>query len=346
MKSFVPFISLFLGVTAPLCLSSPVLAQADGDRGGGNNSGIRGVINDFEPGNDAIGTAPIVDFNGRSTAVGILNLTPGESDFVRIPAAVNDTFAIHTIPLSSLPLNYVSVDTVLELRDPAGVLLVSDDDSGSTIPASTRASSVRFVATVAGNYQLRVRGFGAASQGRYALVVSKVSDNEYIEEAGDTPADPAVVGNSLAGALVGFSATGTGDLDYYAVDLNAGDVVLASTTATQGAPGSLNDPDLSMRLLGPDQNTQIVESLDDFGGNSPGGNNVSDNCFILFRASQTGRFYFEVTPPGTVSSGTSYRFLSFVLPGPYCAGDADGNGQITFNDITFLLANFGTTCQY
>ena len=54
---------------------------------------------------------------------------------------------------------------------------------------------------------------------------------------------------------------------------------------------------------------------------------------------------FRDNPNGT-DSGSARVFFSVPLPAPpsACPGDADGSGRVDFDDLTTVLANFGTVC--
>lgn len=334
-----------MAVAALMAVPTVAQAQDVGTRGG--VTGTRGAIPEYEPANNTSGGATPIDFNNRTTAVGILNLTSNDNDYFTITAAAGEIFSIFTVPLSTLPNGFNQADTVLEVNAPGGAFLVSSDDCGHTFPngVTRRSSGIRFTATAAGTYTIRVRGFSAADAGRYGLLVSRLDSYEYTEETGATFAESAFVANQIAGPLVGFAVTGANDFDFYAVDLNPGDVLLAATCSTSDGT-NLNDTNMDIRLFAPDQSTILVSSFSDACANSPAGgsfNTASTNPFILARANQTGTHYVQVTPTAG-NTGADYRMITWVIPGTFCNGDADGSGRVVFLDVTTVLANFGNSC--
>jgi hypothetical protein len=333
------------------CMAPYAHAQADGDDRG-NTTGIRGAISDIEPDNDSIGGAPTIDFNGRSTAVGVLFLDPAESDYVRVNLALNETVAVFAVPLGDLTRGFGTPDTILAAITPGGTTVVSDDDSGSTFPNITtrRGSTLRFSANSAGTsglWSIRVSGFSAGQTGPYALVVTKVEQSEYTESGNGTFAAANVVAARYVGPLNGTVFTGTADDDYFAIDLEAGDVLVAAATSIRGLPAAHNDPNMTMRLIAPDQSSILVSSFDDDGGIwPPGGSQAggSTNPTIFARASTSGRHYLLLEPVGSTPIADACRLVTWVLPASLCPGDADGSGTVAFLDITTVLANFGNSC--
>jgi hypothetical protein len=336
------------------CVSLPLtsLSGAQPDAGSASERDVVvvncGTIPDLEPGNNAIASATPLDIACRSTAVGMLEMTPDDTDCYVVPGQVGDYFCVFTVPLSTLPSAFAQPDTIVEIFGANDELLVGGDDAGSTFPdpGFRLCSAVRFAPQTTGNFKIRVRGYSSATAGRYGLLIANVSHGQYAEASGNTFAEYADVPNGIAGPLVGYALTGSGDTDYYGVDLNPGDVLLAATVSTS-ITFNLNNTSMDIRVFAPDQATQIVASFTDFGANyppgGPGFNTTSANAFILARASVAGKHFIEVTKDSTGASA-DYHLVSWVIPAEFCPGDADRSGVVQFLDITTVLANFGNSC--
>jgi hypothetical protein len=325
------------------CACSSAIAQTEDERG--IDFAVRGAIDDREPTNNAMNMSTSVILGSRSAIIGQLSISPvGDVDYLRVFAQAGEAILIMTCPLGGLPNNFDTPDTLVEIFDSGGVELISDDDAAASFPGgASDGSIVRFVAPEVGSYTIRVSELGNNGTGPYALMISRLSVEDYFEQPSEVITNPAVLGHALAGPLLGKGSMTAGNLDFYAFDLNPGDVILAAVTGVEGLPANFNTPNCTMRLIGPDQVTVLDTSVDDGGGNLPGGLNSSDNPSIVFRAPSQGRFYIELTS-NTVSGAPAHFFTSALIPAAYCPGDADGSGNVAFLDITTVLANFGNAC--
>lgn len=167
-----------------------------------------GVITHTEPLNDAIaGADPILfpEFGGplvRPAAdVGLGSLFAGDVDYYSILLNEGDILTAITTPLTSLPLNFSSPDTLLGMFTPGGALLYFNDDAGSDgvgggAVGPVRGSAIRYLATAPGIYYIAVTGFGnpafipgggGVEVGDYLLTVSVIPE-------------PATIGLLIAGA--------------------------------------------------------------------------------------------------------------------------------------------------
>jgi serralysin len=116
-------------------------------------------------------------------------------------------------------------DSYLRLRNGSGVVLVEDDDGGAGL-----LSQITFTATSTGTYFVDVGAFDDAQTGNFKLLAVN---------AGTSGADTVAGYAGTTGVLtLGASANGavnsTGDHDWYAVSLTAGQSYLLSTGATGG----------------------------------------------------------------------------------------------------------------
>jgi len=145
-----------------------------------------GAFAESEPNNTAATADPIVLPGGCLSAdVGLATLAVGggDIDYYSVVVPAGCILNAMTTPMATYP----SVpDTILEIRSPGDVLILSNDDATTTNNANNggsagvgRGSAIRFLNNGATNtYFLAVRGFDNTvnSQGLYALTVSLVPE--------------------------------------------------------------------------------------------------------------------------------------------------------------------------
>ena len=190
--------------------------------------------------------------------------TAGDSDWFRITLEAGETYTFTTY----LPPGGLS-DSILTLRDANGAVIDQNDDA---IFGELLYSEITFTATTSGTYYLDVTGFGDAA-GQYVISSSR-------------PVDDAVAGDNSTSAnlTLGAAATAgtldlTGDHDWYAVTLVAGQVYEFITSSTGG--GNDVDTTLTLRTAG----GEVLAYNDDSTGTY---------SRIRFTADTSGTFYLDV----------------------------------------------------
>jgi hypothetical protein len=262
----------------------------------------------------------------------------------------SQTLVVVTTPLSGLPQGFATPDTTVSIRNAADVSQVLDDNGGADFPSSgIRGSIVRFQATVGGRYYIRVEGVGGDETGEYAIhfatvaynVATAINDSDWSETTNDSPAAADLVPISEIGPSLGYAGTEDPTLDYYRVDLNFGDILIACANQISNLPTNWNTPDLRMRIIGPDGVTALLTTTSDVAGELPASS--TSGVTARFRAPARGTYYVFVDQ--TVADNTLfYTIFMARIPASDCPGDADGNGTVAFLDITTVLANFGNVC--
>lgn len=191
---------------------------------------------------------------GLSSAVSVETLTPDAEDFFSLGALDAGTVALGmTTPVSGLPFDFDFPDTVMAtfLEDGAGpgvpaLLTINDDSSADdNLFDETLGSIYRFEAPETGEYTVGVTGFPNFfdgephdEEGDYLLTTGEVDPTSLGGDFADTDG----VNESIAGAdalpladleskiaVNTLADTPGGDVDFYAIDLDAGDVLSAMT---------------------------------------------------------------------------------------------------------------------
>lgn len=257
-------------------ISTPVLASLDGlDFAPPANVSDADTV----PG-DAGTTATITP----GTSVDVTIETLGDHDWYAVTLTAGTTYTIQTnIIAGSNP------DTFLTLRNSAGTSLASDDDGGDST-----FSVLNFTATTTGTYYIDASTFDDESTGSYHLSITALppAGADFVVATTATAATLAV-GGSTAGRI-----DASGDHDWYAITLTAGQTYLLSTGGT--VPAGTVDTTLTVR---DSAGTQLVTN-DDAGEFA--------YSAIRFTATATGTYYLDV---GGFGSGTGdFTLTAFTTP--------------------------------
>jgi serralysin len=209
--------------------------------------------------------------------------TAGDRDWYRITLTAGQTYTFSTV-LGGGGLN----DTVLRLRDAAGVQIAENDDAIAN--SSFLFSEITFTATTSGTYFLDVGGFGSGV-GEFRLT-STASVNDSIAASSSTTASLA-----LGAAATSGNIDANGDHDWYAVQVVAGQTYLFTTTTTGGA-------DIDTTLMLRNGSGTLLAYNDDSNGTL---------SRIRYTATTTGTLYLDVGAWANNESG-AYRVQAEVAP--------------------------------
>jgi hypothetical protein len=178
----------------------------------------------------------------------------GDFDFIKVHGRAGQQLVAGTTG---------SLDTVVGLYDAAGVLVAADDDGGPGL-----SSLLDFAVPATGDYFLMVSGYGLGT----AL-----------------PEDPFDSGSGLGAGREGAYGLEVSlafpDLDFYAVDLVAGDVLGGSVTGV-GTRLSVRDPGGRI-VFGSEQDASFIYAP---ASPLPGGG----NAVVSYVAPRDGRYTVEV----------------------------------------------------
>lgn len=153
-------------------------------------------IPDIEPSNNTLaGAAPSISYPTPWADVGVLTLTPNDTDFIKIWLNAGEYFTASIHPLDSP----TDPDTVIALFDGVNpTAVVWDDDSGYGL-----GSTILWHSTASGWYYLAVTGNHAGSQDQmtYYEGATHGADGQYIltVSAVPEPASLLTVGMGVAG---------------------------------------------------------------------------------------------------------------------------------------------------
>lgn len=315
--------------------------------GGAASAQTSGLIEDIEPGNNSIGTAPTLNSPGTTTLVGLLELTAGDFDVIGVTLAAGDRLSVMTTPLVGPEGSFTTPDTVVIILNSVGTPQFFDDDAGFDSVAgglsAPRGSLVRFRPNSSGVYFVRVTALNEGQTGPYILTLAIASANTLAvaETHNDTALSAQVLRPDLAGPIaVAGAISPAADFDHYALDLNLNDVLSVHTNPVAD-PANFSAPPLRLRLLDTDGVTVLVESLGtgtDFPVvDAPRGNG------LRARVPADGRYYLQVSGVSPADTGAYHMFLTVLPAAPVntCPSDLNDDGQTDARDLAALLASWG-----
>jgi MYXO-CTERM domain-containing protein len=238
--------------------------------------------------------------------------------------------AFMTTPIGSFGTNFASPDTIIDLVDSGNVLIKSNDDAGSDgragLPVGpVRGSLVRYGVLTADTYDFKVRGFSAADTGPYIGTYVRFtpggSADFFDHEANDTTATAQALTIAADGAQVGFGSLTGGDLDFFSIAANPGDVITAFTIPLDGVPNNnFGSVDTILDIRAADGS--IIISNDDAGGDAFGTASVSPvrGSAVRYEVGAAGSVFLSVRGFGGEDAGNYALVVSVCsIPTPGAA---------------------------
>lgn len=211
---------------------------------------------------------PILPGAPRFSTIG----QPGDADWFVQELIEGRTYRIHVVGMEG---EGGLADPYLRILNPAGQEIASDDDGGTGMN-----SYLTFTPTAGGPYFFAVSSFGNQGTGRYGILLidTDVPGHVYTDEALDAADDSRI-----------SRIEHPGDLDYYAVELQAGQTYEINVRAEGDNP--LTDPYLTIF----NGENQRVTADDDSGDGL--------DARLRFRPTVTGVYFLAASGVGG-STGT------------------------------------------
>ncbi len=236
----------------------------------GNLAPPRDVVTDFPSFDEDDGSITLANESGVANSFGAMQTSATIGDGPHGTAASgNGDFDFYSVDLDAGQTITADTDvsagfdSVLVVYDASGATVAANDDDGLTL-----ASKLSFTPTDTGTYYIVVTGFGASA----------------------LPDDPFDSGSGLGAGSEGdyelLITTAKSDIDVYAIDLKAGDVIGAAITGS-GSQLQVFDPD-AREAIG---STQDLSALYPADSPLPGGG----NAVVAYVAAADGRHFIAVS---------------------------------------------------
>jgi hypothetical protein len=352
------FIAAFL---AAAC-SAPAVAQIDTD-----------------PSNNLPSTADALPLPPDTAVSNVAALAEPDNDvdFFSVSLNENDVLLGMITPIGDLPSSFDVPDTFVSVMAGGVQQTFNDDDFAGELPnVEGRGSLFRYWAPNAGTYHIGVTGWddyefdGAAStyfheeSGPYVLTAGRINLATSGGGFSDTDpnnddlggADPISLSNSAAIAVADLMEN---DVDFFKLNLLAGDVVSAITGPIDDLPFSFDFPDTLLGLFDSSGTALVTNEDAGEGGESELDNTLnSDNPYVDFPSFASairahipadGVYYLGVTGfddddfSGSHPEFGRYALLVGVAPGPTALpGDFNADGNVDAADYVVWRANEGT----
>lgn len=260
-----------------------------------------------------------------SRSVTFATLVPNDTDFFSQGEvqAGNVIFGI-TTPLANQPNDFNSPNTQLAtfVEGNLGTQLTFNDDSlahyepGQALNEGALSSLFRLQAESTNNYIVGVTGFddqfsgsGHNEEGNYLLTTGHVDPSSTGGDFNDTDADNDFFTGAdlitLEGNLVAKVAVNTlddkndgGDVDFFRVDLQQGDVFTAMTAPLRGLDRNFDSPDTLLFIARVDSGDVIELFHDDDSGSATSDSPSEGESWgsaLHFYAPETGTYYLIVS---------------------------------------------------
>ena len=226
--------------------------------------------------------------------------------FVVLTAGITYQFDLIGWAADGAAMGLTLVDPLLNLRNSAGSVLSSNDNSGAGLNAR-----IVFTPQSSGTYFLDAQESGNNASGSYRVLVNSA---------------PVASAISL-GVPINAGIDFAGDIDQYSVQLTAGTSYVITLNGT-----GLADPFLELL----DANKNVVDYDDDSGAGL--------NSTLSFAPSNSGTYYLVARAAGNASSG--FYSLSIISPPTLSIANAtitEGNSGVTNLLFTVTLSSISAT---
>lgn len=262
-------------------------------------------LDEVEPNGGSMSATPLGNVATGVKAKG--NIFPnGDIDFYSFSANAGDR--VYAAVITSWSSN-ASTDSQLDLLATDGMTSLELDEDNGTF-GGLSSSIAGFALPAAGTYFLKVKHFSATNQIRpyflYVRVVagdgtSESETNDAIGTANPLPADGHVFGSTSSAA----------DLDFYSINVNAGDTIFASLDLDPERDSTEWNGQLSIGLVG---SPPLLVVANDAGSAGP------DSEAHVLTVKSAGTYYVMVNVPGGGVTFGTYRLCVTVIPGTPCSG--------------------------
>lgn len=251
-------------------------------------------------------------------------------DPTNLPAGGNVVYSFDLLPdqvlsfmTTPLATRFGSPDTIVEVRDSANNLIVSNDDGGAGnvggVSVTNFGSATRFRTTTGGTFTVTVRGFSPTESGAFASTYSVLgtdAPNFVSNGANGSAATAQAVALSAGQATIGTGVVAGTAREYFAFTLNAGEIFSAITAPLNGT--SFRSPDTIIELR--DAADNLIFSNDDAGSGAT--DNAVFSSFgsaLRFEATQSGTYFLTVRGFDSTEAG-AYALTASIVPTPGAAG--------------------------
>ena len=284
--------------------------------------------------NDDISSATAIDFNiSKSVAISGAIDDGLDVDFFQVQLNAGNTLIADIDNAEASGLN-----SVVTIFDASGNQVDINDDhtffsEDGTTQLSESDSFLPFTATADGTYFVAVSGSGGTS-GSYLLnlTTSGIQGSVVETESNDTILSANEINLDISAPVVVSGEIGNGlDVDFYQVQLNAGDTVIANIDAAVNG-SALN----SVVTVFDASGNQVGINDDHLYFSEDGTTQLSEpDSFLPYTAAADGTYYIAVSGSGS-TSGSYLLNLSIDDPAPNTTGDqlTPGDGLTPGNGTT------------
>lgn len=226
-------------------------------------------------------TGTTTNISAGDSLTGFINIR-GDHDWIRTQLTAGNTYRFNLIRLNG------QLDPLLGLRSSTGALITQNDNSEGTLN-----STITFTATSTGTYYLDTGSYNNASTGKYHLLATQLSTDQFAANTGTT-------GTIAIGGNIASNIDSLGDHDWFKIALTAGKnyVFNLNKVGTQG----LSDPLLSLR----NSTGALLTSNDDANGTL--------NSQITFSATTSGTYFLDAGAYADSATGQYQLLAAEVTP--------------------------------